>query len=397
MNSNLKVIYFYQYFSTSSGSWGTRVHEFTRDWVKNENVNVKVVTSLYYKSDLVKKGLLNKEVIDGVEVDVLGITVNNKDGFFKRIWSFFAYSFFSSFYALFGRYDVAIASSGPITVGLPGLIAKHIRRKKMVFEVRDLWPQGAIELGIIKNPLLIKVANWLEKFCYKSADLIICLSPGMKDEIIEKVERKKVVSVCNAANIELFSQPVVVDLTRLNIEPKKYAIYSGNIGKVNNVEWMVDAAKELTLIGSEMKIVFIGDGQLIARVRERKEIEKIENLVLIPLMPKSELVGFVQNAAVSLVPLANTPVLTTSSPNKFFESFAAGVPVIITTQGWMRDFVESHNVGIYCNPESSKDLAGILFNYMTTNSADFYIDVAKKNFDKTTLAQLFLDELLQLI
>jgi len=154
MKKEVRILYFYQYFSTSSGSWGTRVHEFTRDWVKNENVNVKVVTSLYYKSDLVKKGLLNREVIDGVEVDVLGITVNNKDGFIKRIWSFFAYSFFSSFYALFGRYDVAIASSGPITVGLPGLIAKHVRRKKMVFEVRDLWPQGAIELGIIKNPLV---------------------------------------------------------------------------------------------------------------------------------------------------------------------------------------------------------------------------------------------------
>ena len=302
MKKEVRILYFYQYFSTSSGSWGTRVHEFTRDWVKNENVNVKVVTSLYYKSDLVKKGLLNREVIDGVEVDVLGITVNNKDGFIKRIWSFFAYSFFSSFYALFGRYDVAIASSGPITVGLPGLIAKHVRRKKMVFEVRDLWPQGAIELGIIKNSFLIKVANWLERFCYKSADLVICLSPGMKDEILGKVKNTKVVSVCNAANIELFSQAVMVDLSRFNLKPRKYAIYSGNIGKVNNVEWMVDAAKELTRIGSEMKIVFIGDGQLSSRVKERKEIEKIENLVLIPLMPKSELVGFVQNAAVSLVP-----------------------------------------------------------------------------------------------
>jgi len=218
----------------------------------------------------------------------------------------------------------------------------------------------------------------------------------MKDEILGKVKNTKVVSVCNAANIELFSQVVMVDLSRFNLKPRKYAIYSGNIGKVNNVEWMVDAAKELTRIGSEMKIVFIGDGQLSARVKERKEKEKIENLVLIPLMPKSELVGFVQNAAVSLVPLANTPVLTTSSPNKFFESFAAGVPVIITTQGWMRDFVELQNAGDYCNPESSNDLAGMLSNYQPLKSADFYIEIAMKNFDKSMLAKLFLDEVLQL-
>ena len=123
--------------------------------VKNPRVEVKVVNTLYYKSDLKHKRFISKENFDGVEVDVLGVKVNNKDGFVKRIYSFLAYAFFSSFYALFGKYDVAIASSGPITVGVPGLIAKWVRRKKLVFEVRDLWPQGAIELGVIKNPILI--------------------------------------------------------------------------------------------------------------------------------------------------------------------------------------------------------------------------------------------------
>jgi len=396
MKKQFKILYFYQYFSTSAGSWGTRVHEFTRDWVKDDSVKVKIVTSLYYKSDLVRKGLHYREVIDGVDVDVLGISVNNKDGFIKRIWSFLSYSFFSSFYALFGRYDVAIASSGPITVGLPGLIAKHIRRKKLVFEVRDLWPQGAIELGIIKNPIVISFAYWFEKFCYQSADLIICLSPGMRDEILAKIQNRRVVSVCNAANIELFSNGIQVDLNKYDLQRKKYAIYSGNIGKVNNVEWMVEAAKHLTLMGSEMKIAFIGDGQLSELVKQRKENENIENLVLIPLMPKSELVGFVQSAAVSLVPLANTPILRTSSPNKFFESFAAGVPVVITTFGWMKDFVELEDVGVYCNPDSSLDLANLLMDFKPSQDSDFYIDIARKHFDKTALAKLFLDEMLEL-
>ncbi len=374
------------------------MHEFTQEWVKDSNIEVKVVTSLYYKSDLKYKGFISRENFDGVEVDVLGVKVNNKDGFIMRIYSFVAYAFFSSFYALFGKYDVAIASSGPITVGLPGLIAKWVRRKKLVFEVRDLWPQGAIELGIIKNPILIRMAYRFEKFCYQSADLIVTLSPGMKDEVLGKLPQKKVVSITNAANIELFSTLVGIDLLKYGLEPKKYALYAGNIGKVNNVEWMLEAAQLLTEAKSEIKIVFIGDGQLKSYLEARKVSENIDNLLFLPLMPKTELVGFIQNAMFSLVPLANTPVLATSSPNKLFESLAAGVPVIITTQGWMRDFVESESVGVYVNPDSSRHLFEVLENgeaFLATDR-EFYIEVAKKYFDKKKLAGEFLKNIFHL-
>jgi glycosyltransferase involved in cell wall biosynthesis len=392
---SIKIIYFYQYFSTSQGSWGTRVHEFTQEWVKNDTkVEVTVITSLYYKSDLKSRKLRDSQKFDGVNVEVLGINVNNKDCFVKRLFSFIAYALFSSVYALFGKYDVAIASSGPITVGLPGLIAKWVRRKKLVFEVRDLWPQGAIELGIIKNPFLIQLAYRFEKFCYRSSDLIVTLSPGMKDEVLGKLPQKRVISITNAANIELFSTLVEVDLLTYGLESKKYALYAGNIGKVNNVEWMLEAAKLLTESKSEIKIVFIGDGQLKAYLEGRKESENIDNLVFLPLMPKTELVGFIQNALVSLVPLANTPVLATSSPNKLFESLAAGVPVIITTQGWMREFVELEKVGIYVNPDTSVEMFKVLIdaNDFLVRDRGFYVEVARKHFDKKKLAGEFLEE-----
>jgi glycosyltransferase involved in cell wall biosynthesis len=370
------------------------VHEFTREWVKNPNIQVQVITSVYYKSDLKAKGLVSRQNFDGVDVRVLGIDVKNKDGFVKRIWSFVAYAFFSSIYALFGKYDVAIASSGPITAGIPGLLGKWIRRKKMVFEVRDLWPQGAIEMGVIKNALLIKWANRFELICYRSADLIVTLSPGMKTEILAKCPSKRVVSITNAANIDLFSTQVEVDLETYGLVPKKYAIYAGNIGKVNNVEWMVDAAVLLTESNSDIKIVFVGDGQLKDAMLKRKEEEKIENLIFIPLIPKNQLVGFIQHAMVSLVPLANTPVLSTSSPNKLFESIAAGVPVIITTEGWMKEFVELENVGMYVDPDSSMNLSTALMKQgFEKYSRERLIRIAEKNFDKTLLADQFLNEL----
>ncbi len=313
----------------------------------------------------------------------------------KRLFLFIAYALFSSVYVLFGKYDVAIASSGPITVGLPGLIAKWVRGKKLIFEARDLWPQGAIELGIIENPLLVQLAYRFEKFCYRRADLIVTLSPGMKDEVLGKLPQKRVVSTTNAANIELFSTLVEVDLSKYGLELKKYALYAGNIGKVNNVEWMLEAAKLLTEAKSEFKIVFIGDGQLKSYLEGRKESENIDNFVFLPLMPKTELVGFIQNAAVSLVPLANTPVLATSSPNKLFESLSAGVPVVITAQGWMREFVEREKVGVYVNPDSVEDLHEVLKSGedLLKRNREFYVEVARKHFDKNRLANEFLAEI----
>ncbi len=144
---------------------------------------------------------------------------------------------------------MVIASSGPITVGLPGLVAKYLRRRKLVFEVRDLWPDGAIELRLLNNKWLQKLAYWFEKKCYKAADLIVTLSPGMQHEIVEKHHHKYVISVTNSANIELFAttQDFPADIT--SFKNREYALYPCSIGKVNNVEWMFDAAKILCNLG----------------------------------------------------------------------------------------------------------------------------------------------------
>ena len=149
----MKILIFYQYFSTPKGSWGTRIYEFAKDWVK-EGHEVTVVSSIYTKSDLKAKRLLETQFFDGIQVRVINVRIDNKQSIPKRIYSFIAYAVIASWYAVTLPANIVIASSGPITVGLPGLIAKWIRGRKMVFEARDLWPEGAIELGVIKNTVI---------------------------------------------------------------------------------------------------------------------------------------------------------------------------------------------------------------------------------------------------
>ena len=389
----MKIVYFYQYFSTPKGAWGTRVYEFAKNWVEQGH-EVTVVTSVFSKSDLKATKLIEDQYFDGIHVKVLNVLIDNKQSFYRRIWTFIQYSVLSSYYALTLKADVVIASSGPITVGLPGLLAHYIRGRKLVFETRDLWPEGAIELGIIKNPILKKLSYWFEKQCYKASSYIVTLSPGMTKDIRRRFGMNRIDDVTNAANISLFSTPL--PFPDGNIEPYSYAIYTGNIGMVNNSYWLFEAAKALRAFGrSDITILLIGEGQQREELVQKAREEGLQNFVRLDLMPKSKLVGYIQHALVSLVPLKGTPVLDTSSPNKFFESLAAGVPVIQNTQGWMKDFLEEYKVGLTLDPNDPEQLAKTLI-WMKDNPAAVEdmkhraLEVAKSHFDKDFLASKML-------
>lgn len=388
----MRILYFYQYFSTPNGSWGTRVYEFAKDWVK-EGHEVTVVTSIYSKSDLNAEKLLETQYFEGIKVKVINVEINNKQSVLKRIFSFLSYSFFAIFYALTIRTDVVVASSGPITVGLPGLVAKWLRGKKLVFETRDLWPDGAIELKVITNKVVIAVAKLFEKVCYASSSLIVALSPGMKNHIIRNSRHKNVISVTNAANLELFD-PVNHDLKQIDYGPGSYAIYTGNIGEVNNSYWLFNAALSLRDKSREdIRIVLVGDGQQKQELMEKAKEQKLSNLIFRDLMPKKDLVQYVLNSKVSLVPLKGLPILDTSSPNKFFESLAGGVPVIQNTQGWMKDFLEEHQVGYTADPNDPEGLADLLIDLFDQDDHKIRSrarQVAVEEFDQHKLSSKYL-------
>lgn len=351
----MKILYFYQYYSTPKGSWGTRVHEFAREWVK-EGHKVQVISSIYSKSDLKANKFIEHQQFEGVDVTVINVRIDNKQSFLKRIYTFLAYAICSIWYALTAKADVVIASSGPITVGIPGLAARYLRGRKLVFEVRDLWPAGAIELGLIKKPWIKKALYAFEARCYRASRLVVGLSIGMREDIKRRFPEVNVIDVTNAANITLFSTPVPFEGRGL-LQPKKYLIYAGNIGDVNNSLWILKAAillKERR--NTEYKFLLVGEGQQRELIEKEIKNFQLNNLLVWGLMPKDELVGLIQNAVVSLVPLKGTPIWDTSSPNKFFESLAAGVPVVQTTKGWMKDYLEAHEIGFTLDPNSSQSL-----------------------------------------
>ena len=388
----MKIVYFYQYFSTPGGSWGTRVYEFTKRWAEKGH-DITVVTSIYYKSDLKPKGFIRTEIINGVRVIILNVLISNKQSFIKRIWSFILYSLLSSYFALTLKADIVIASSGPITVGIPGLVARYLRKRKLVFEVRDLWPAGVIEMGILTNPIAKKLAFGLERWCYRASSLIVTLSPGMSDWIRKTYGYKNIISVPNLSDNELFGNYKenngVIPAEFLN---KNIALYTGNIGEVNNSLLLLQTAILLKKRNdNSIFIVLIGDGQLKEKLHNEIKRHGLSNMFIFGSIPKDKLAVWVQRALCSVVPLRGTPILDTSSPNKLFDSLAAGTPVIQTTRGWIKDFIEIEKCGITVSPDDPSELVDALVQLsvnkeLRNSMGENAKRVALSKFDKHKLA-----------
>lgn len=342
-----RVLVFYQYYCTPKGAWGTRYYEFTRRWATLGHA-VTVVTSIYDKSDLEPKGFVTHFDIEGVQVTAMNLRLSNKHGVLRRIASFLAFSFMSCWYALTAPCDVVVASSGPITVGLPGLLARWIRRRQLIFEVRDLWPEGAVQLGMLRSPAAVAVSRWFERLCYRNSTVVVALSPGMAAGVSAVAPATRVVTIPNSADLDLFHPGhEVPDALRAGLDGKFVALYAGTLGRANSSTELVDIATELHRRGAhDVKIVVLGDGFERPTMERLARERGLTNLEFAGVRPKTEVAAWHELADVTLCLFKPYPVLATCSPNKLFDSLAAGRPVVNNTDGWIKDMLARAGAGL---------------------------------------------------
>ncbi len=385
----MRILYFYQYFTTPKGAYSTRAYEFARRWVK-EGHDVTVVTTVYDQSDLEPQGLLRRMEIDGIDIRLLGVGLSAKHGLSRRVASFALYALVSSWFALTAKYDVALCSSGPITVGLPGLLSSWVRRKPMVFEVRDLWPEGAIQLGILRNPTMIYVWRTFEKWCYRAASRVVALSPGMADAIVSYC-RGKLSVIPNAADIELADR-TEPDHPSEAVGRERVLLYAGAIGLINDCRQLVDLARELRVRGvSGVRIDVIGDGAERAALEATATTEGLSNIRFLGLRPKKEVFRRLHRATLSLFTVKDTEFLGTASPNKVFDALATATPVIQTSQGWIKDLLDKESCGATVDGDDPKMFAEVVLSFLDDPEKLGTMSVnarrtAERKFDRSTLA-----------
>jgi glycosyltransferase involved in cell wall biosynthesis len=256
---------------------------------------------------------------------------------------------------------VVFASSTPLTIGIAGLATARLKRVPFVFEIRDLWPAVPVQLGALRSRTAVRSAEWLERRLYEGAERIVVLSEGAQQDLERRgVPSEKLALIPNAADLDVF-RPGVVDAdfrARHGLEGRFVALYAGAMGRANGLDQLVDAADRLR--GSRVMIVALGDGGERARLERRVQELGLDNLLFLPPVAKEQLAGIVGAADVTLTIFAPYPVLETNSPNKFFDSLAAGKPVVVNLDGWLRRLVDEHDAGAWVPAGDPAALAAAL-------------------------------------
>jgi len=330
--------------------------------------------------------------VDGINVIELKIDYSNKDNYFSRIISFLAFSFRGIKIAIYRDYDIIFATSTPLTAGIPGIFAKYLKNKKFVFEVRDLWPELPKAMGVIKNPIILKLMDFLETVSYKSADGIIGLAPGIVSGIRKKVPNKNIVMIPNGCDNNLIKKK-----NNFQSRNKFIATFTGAHGFANGLNIILDAAKIIqNLNESDIEIHFIGDGAVKESLQKRAERENIENCIFLEPLSKKKLFKYLNdNVSVGLMTLKNIPEFYYgTSPNKFFDYISLGLPVLNNYPGWIADIIRRNNCGLVVDPDNPKAFADALIylklkphllNEMSANG----MALSKKKFDRSILSDSF--------
>lgn len=346
-----RVLYIHQYFAEPESTGGTRSYELARRLVRDGH-QVKMLTSTAFLPPRRNSGERTMRYrVDGIDVVALTISYSNSSSFWRRIAAFVTFALRATWEASRGpRVDVVFATSTPLTVAIPAIVARLRHRARFVFEVRDLWPEIPIEMGYIRARWAKWTARLLARTAYRSADQVVALSTGMAAGIRRQCSDAHIAVVPNACDIEVFRRPSQLASTLPIAVNDVLVLYAGTVGVANDVRWMVSLAREFASMHplDPVKFLIIGDGAERGLVEDfaRQAAVLDNNLVLHAPVPKQEMPGLLQRATVALSLFADFPLLTTTSPNKLFDALAAGTPVAVNYGGWQAELLERTGAGL---------------------------------------------------
>jgi glycosyltransferase involved in cell wall biosynthesis len=341
---------------------------------------------------------VRKGEVDGIHVVEYDLAYSNSDGFLRRFVTFFQFALSTLKFALVEKYDLLFATSTPLTVAVPGIAARWLRRKKFVFEVRDLWPELPHAMGAIRNPIILGAMRFLEWTAYKSATKLIGLSPGIVDGVRAGAGDRPVALIPNGCDLDIFGTDIAIWQPDGVEEHDLMAIFSGTHGMANGLDALLDTAAELKSRGQKrVKIVLIGTGGLKKSLQDRALVDRLDNVIFMDPVNKTRLSALMRRADIGIQCLANVPAFYFgTSPNKFFDYIAAGLPVLNNYPGWLANLISNYHCGIAVAPEDPSAMADALEKLVDDRKilddmGRSARELAEREFDRKNLADVWVN------
>jgi len=356
------IAYLHQYFRFPNEPGGTRSYDLARGFVaKNYKVEIITTTSdIQYKNGRRWNSIQREDLL----IHYIYLPYSNKLSYFKRSIIFFQFFWFSTIKLLSLKPDLVLATSTPLTIGIPALIKKVFHGTSFIFEARDIWPEAVIAIGAIRSKVLQRLLYWLEGVIYRNAKAIIPLSSDMKYSIVSRYPQlleKPVQVIENISEINRFqnisSKRSSILKEKLGFIPRFTILYAGTFGKVNGIEYVIQLAEKIITIDPSIVFVLIGNGaeknNIMKSAKEKNLLHK--NVFILDAITKNELPQLYYEANMGSSFVIDLKELWANSANKFFDTLAAGRPILINHHGWQEEIIRKDNLGYVLPPRHSPE------------------------------------------
>ncbi|MDA9353004.1 glycosyltransferase family 4 protein [Gammaproteobacteria bacterium] len=357
----MKIIYLHQYFKFPNEFGGTRSYDLSLGFL-NLGHNVEVLTSTSdkgYKTNT----RWSKVEKNGLVVHYIYLPYRNEMKYFHRLVVFFKFLWFSTFKLLSIKGDLVLATSTPLTIGIPALIKKWAHKTHFIFETRDVWPEVVIAIGAIKNKIVQNFLYSLEYLIYKNASAIVPLSVDMKKSIILRypdLTSKPIEVIENISEIDRFqsgfSEKKSLLVEKIGFHPRFTVLYAGTFGHVNGISYVIDLADKLIHVDSTIIFILIGEGaekgMIVQKANEKGVLNK--NVFILDSISKEDLPQLYFECDMGSSFVIPVEELWANSANKFFDTLASGKPIMINHKGWQKKVINKENIG-YVMPITLND------------------------------------------
>ncbi len=396
----MKILFITDNFPPEVNAPATRTYEHIKEWIKEDNVSVTVLTCfpnfpLGKVFDGYKNKLYQKENIDGIEVIRVWSYITANKGFTKRVLDYMSFALSAFLVGLFQKYDVIVATSPQFFTTWAAWGLSKIRRKPWIFELRDLWPESIKTVGAMKQGFVIDTLEKIELRLYKSADRVVAVTNSFKENLISRgIEANKIDVIANGSNIELFYERKKDSelLKKMGLQGKFVVGYIGTHGMAHSLDFIIRTLDDI--IDQNIHFLFIGDGAMKEAVVQLAQSLKLTNVTFLDSIAKTEVPRYLSLIDVSLAPLKKSDTFKTVIPSKIFEASAMGKPTLLGVEGEAKEIIEKYNAGLCFEPENKNDFLEKLNQIKDEEKYNELQQGCKRlahDFDRKKLAKQMLD------
>ena len=364
------ILYVTPYYPPEKAAPAIRISE-TAQCLVRRGYQVTILTTFpNFPSGIVPQEyhgpIIRLEMCNGVRVVRVWSYIAPNRGFLKRILAQLSFGCLAPLlgWRAVGRPDVIIVESPPLFDAIGGRLLAWGKRCPFIFTVADLWPASAVQLGVLRNALFIRMAEWLEWTTYRRAGLVWAVTEDIRERLLE----------CGLQSERVFLLTNGVDTNKFNPLPKPRAraalgwdnrftvLYAGNHGMAQGLKAIVDAAHQLRA-HHNIHFIFVGDGSEKPCLQEQAQRENLSNVTFLEPQPHELMPLLLAGADVCLVPVRNVPLFKGALPSKMYEIMACARPMLLAVDGEARRMVEQEaGAGIYVEPENASTLASAILH-----------------------------------